>query len=157
MASAAAAARSELHLSVEGREDCGERGTTLWSNSSQEKPRQNLTKTPLTWYIWLGFHTLNQLTLSRFFLPSSYGNKSDTCDSTSETPTSCSFFPPITIPDNYTIQVEARNADGAVESAVTHWRLHTIGACYWVPSLLFSQRHHLPLLLFILTCGIFYP
>ncbi|XP_036166016.1 interleukin-31 receptor subunit alpha [Myotis myotis] len=56
----------------------------------------------------------------------SYGRKSDTCDSTSETPTSCSFFPPITIPDNYTIQVEAQNADGTVESAVTHWRLDTI-------------------------------
>ncbi|ELK31763.1 Interleukin-31 receptor subunit alpha [Myotis davidii] len=56
----------------------------------------------------------------------SYGRKSDTCDSTSETPTSCSFLTSITIPDNYTIQVEARNADGAVESAVTHWRLDTI-------------------------------
>ncbi|XP_059551025.1 interleukin-31 receptor subunit alpha [Myotis daubentonii] len=56
----------------------------------------------------------------------SYGRKSDTCDSTSETPASCSFLTSITIPDNYTIQVEARTADGAVESDVTHWRLDTI-------------------------------
>ncbi|XP_023602368.1 interleukin-31 receptor subunit alpha [Myotis lucifugus] len=54
------------------------------------------------------------------------GKKNDTCESTSETPASCSFLTSITIPDNYTIQVEARNADGTVESAVTHWRLDTI-------------------------------
>ncbi|EPQ12634.1 Interleukin-31 receptor subunit alpha, partial [Myotis brandtii] len=54
------------------------------------------------------------------------GTKNDTCDSTSETPASCSFLTSITIPDNYTIQVEARNADGTVESAVTHWRLDTV-------------------------------
>ncbi|XP_008158365.2 interleukin-31 receptor subunit alpha [Eptesicus fuscus] len=56
----------------------------------------------------------------------SSGHKNDTCNPTSETPTSCSFFPPITIPDSYTIQVEAQNADGTVESDVTHWPLVTI-------------------------------
>ncbi|XP_016055288.1 PREDICTED: interleukin-31 receptor subunit alpha [Miniopterus natalensis] len=56
-----------------------------------------------------------------------YGSENDTCNSTSENRASCSFLPPaITLPDNYTIQVEARNAHGTVESDVTQWHLDTI-------------------------------
>uniref|UniRef100_A0A8C4LZ72 Interleukin-31 receptor subunit alpha n=1 Tax=Equus asinus TaxID=9793 RepID=A0A8C4LZ72_EQUAS len=60
-----------------------------------------------------------------------FGRKSDHCttgNSTSTARTSCSFYPPpITIPDNYTIQVEAQNADGIIKSDITQWRLDTIG------------------------------
>ncbi|KAM8818764.1 interleukin-31 receptor subunit alpha [Rhynchonycteris naso] len=53
--------------------------------------------------------------------------RSDSYDCTSENRALCSFFPPtITIPDNYTIQVEARNAAGTVESEVTRWCLNNI-------------------------------
>ncbi|XP_046528279.1 interleukin-31 receptor subunit alpha isoform X1 [Equus quagga] len=59
-----------------------------------------------------------------------FGRKSDHCttgNSTSTARTSCSFYPPpITIPDNYTIQVEAQNADGIIKSDITQWRLDTI-------------------------------
>ncbi|XP_015997801.2 interleukin-31 receptor subunit alpha isoform X3 [Rousettus aegyptiacus] len=57
----------------------------------------------------------------------SYGQKNDICSSTSENGASCSFFlPRITNPDNYTIQVEAQNSDGIIESDITHWRLDYI-------------------------------
>ncbi|XP_058420050.1 interleukin-31 receptor subunit alpha [Diceros bicornis minor] len=59
-----------------------------------------------------------------------YGRKSDHCttgNSTSTNRTSCSFYPPtITIPDIYTIQVEAQNADGIIKSDTTKWILATI-------------------------------
>nr|KAF6366333.1 interleukin 31 receptor A [Pipistrellus kuhlii] len=56
----------------------------------------------------------------------SFGKKNDTCHPASETPTSCSFFPPITLPDVYTIQVEAQNADGTAASDVTRWSLAAV-------------------------------
>ncbi|XP_008568262.1 PREDICTED: interleukin-31 receptor subunit alpha, partial [Galeopterus variegatus] len=59
-----------------------------------------------------------------------YGTKSDICttnSSTSENRASCSFFPPrITNPDNYTIEVEAQNADGIIKSDTTRWSLDAI-------------------------------
>nr|XP_044632681.1 interleukin-31 receptor subunit alpha [Equus asinus] len=69
-----------------------------------------------------------------------FGRKSDHCttgNSTSTARTSCSFYPPpITIPDNYTIQVEAQNADGIIKSDITQWRLDTIGFGYFDSELL---------------------
>ncbi|XP_022373744.1 interleukin-31 receptor subunit alpha [Enhydra lutris kenyoni] len=60
----------------------------------------------------------------------SYGYKSDICptdNSTRGNHASCSFLPPtITNPDNYTIQVEAQNADGTINSDITHWNLDAI-------------------------------
>ncbi|XP_029797067.1 interleukin-31 receptor subunit alpha [Suricata suricatta] len=60
----------------------------------------------------------------------SYGDKSDICPSDNSTRgnhASCTFFPPtITNPDNYTIQVEAQNADGIIKSDITHWSLDAI-------------------------------
>lgn len=60
----------------------------------------------------------------------SYGHKSDICspdNSASGNHASCSFLPPtITNPDNYTIQVEAQNADGIIKSDTTHWSLDAI-------------------------------
>ncbi|XP_077629122.1 interleukin-31 receptor subunit alpha [Crocuta crocuta] len=60
----------------------------------------------------------------------SYGYKSDIClndNSTRANHASCSFLPPtITNPDNYTIQVEAQNADGIIKSDITHWSLDAI-------------------------------
>ncbi|GAB5566881.1 interleukin-6 receptor subunit beta isoform X1 [Prionailurus iriomotensis] len=60
----------------------------------------------------------------------SYGYKSDICPSDNSTRgnhTFCSFLPPtITNPDNYTIQVEAQNADGIIKSDITHWSLDAI-------------------------------
>nr|XP_019598518.1 PREDICTED: interleukin-31 receptor subunit alpha [Rhinolophus sinicus] len=55
-----------------------------------------------------------------------YGKRNDTCNSTSENHASCSFLLHITNIDNYTIQVEAQNADGIIESDITHWRLDDI-------------------------------
>ncbi|XP_007970975.2 interleukin-31 receptor subunit alpha [Chlorocebus sabaeus] len=59
-----------------------------------------------------------------------FGKKHDNCttsSSTSENRASCSFFlPRITIPDNYTIEVEAENADGVIKSDMTCWRLEDI-------------------------------
>ncbi|XP_054431342.1 interleukin-31 receptor subunit alpha [Pteronotus mesoamericanus] len=54
------------------------------------------------------------------------GNDHDTCNSTSEDRASCSFYHRITYPDQYTIQVQAQNADGTVESDATTWDLDTI-------------------------------
>uniref|UniRef100_A0A8I3PWN8 Interleukin-31 receptor subunit alpha n=1 Tax=Canis lupus familiaris TaxID=9615 RepID=A0A8I3PWN8_CANLF len=60
----------------------------------------------------------------------SYGYKSDICstdNSTRGNHASCSFLPPtITNPDNYTIQVEAQNADGIMKSDITYWNLDAI-------------------------------
>uniref|UniRef100_A0A452TW10 Interleukin-31 receptor subunit alpha n=1 Tax=Ursus maritimus TaxID=29073 RepID=A0A452TW10_URSMA len=59
----------------------------------------------------------------------SYGYKSDVCpaDNSTRGNASCSFLPPtITNPDNYTIQVEAQNADGIIKSDITHWNLDAI-------------------------------
>uniref|UniRef100_A0A7N5KL01 Interleukin 31 receptor A n=1 Tax=Ailuropoda melanoleuca TaxID=9646 RepID=A0A7N5KL01_AILME len=59
----------------------------------------------------------------------SYGYKSDICptDNSTRGNASCSFLPPtITNPDNYTIQVEAQNADGIIKSDITHWNLDAI-------------------------------
>ncbi|KAK2488470.1 hypothetical protein MC885_015502 [Smutsia gigantea] len=60
----------------------------------------------------------------------SYGQKNDIClpdNSASGNHASCSFLPPtITNPDNYTIQVEAQNADGLIKSDTTHWSLDAI-------------------------------
>ncbi|XP_066109660.1 interleukin-31 receptor subunit alpha isoform X2 [Saccopteryx bilineata] len=54
-------------------------------------------------------------------------NFCDSHDCPSENRARCSFLPPtITVPDNYTIQVEARNEAGTVESEVTRWRLNNI-------------------------------
>ncbi|XP_006187435.1 interleukin-31 receptor subunit alpha [Camelus dromedarius] len=56
-----------------------------------------------------------------------YGRKRDTRSPPSENGTSCSFFlPNITRPDIYTIQVEARNADGVIQSDITRWNLDTV-------------------------------
>ncbi|EHH26504.1 hypothetical protein EGK_16498 [Macaca mulatta] len=59
-----------------------------------------------------------------------FGKKHDNCttsSSTSENRASCSFFlPRITIPDNYTIEVEAENGDGVIKSDMTCWRLEDI-------------------------------
>ncbi|XP_036894374.1 interleukin-31 receptor subunit alpha [Sturnira hondurensis] len=55
-----------------------------------------------------------------------FGEDSDTCNSTSEGHASCSFLRLITYPDTYQIQVQARNADGTAESDVTVWDLDTI-------------------------------
>ncbi|XP_055107630.1 interleukin-31 receptor subunit alpha isoform X3 [Symphalangus syndactylus] len=59
-----------------------------------------------------------------------FGEKHDNCttnSSTSENRASCSFFlPRITIPDNYTIEVEAENGDGVIKSDMTYWRLEDI-------------------------------
>ncbi|XP_037001047.2 interleukin-31 receptor subunit alpha [Artibeus jamaicensis] len=55
-----------------------------------------------------------------------FGEDSDTCNSTSEGRASCSFVRLITYPDIYQIQVQARNADGMAESDVTVWDLDTI-------------------------------
>ncbi|KAG8519799.1 Interleukin-31 receptor subunit alpha, partial [Galemys pyrenaicus] len=60
----------------------------------------------------------------------SFGKKSDNCTTNnfrSEDHVSCSFpYPRITLPDNYTIQVEAQNADGIIKSNTTVWNLETI-------------------------------
>lgn len=77
-----------------------------------------------------------KLMLNGFFLQSSYGYKSDICPSDNSTRgnhTSCSFLPPtITNPDNYTIQVEAQNADGIIKSDITHWSLDAISKYYFL-------------------------
>ncbi|XP_036134695.1 interleukin-31 receptor subunit alpha [Molossus molossus] len=57
------------------------------------------------------------------------GRASDICTTSSENGTWCSFLSPkspITPPDNYTIQVEARNEGGAVVSDLTHWYLNAV-------------------------------
>lgn len=73
-----------------------------------------------------------KLMLNHFFFQSIYGKRNDTCNSTSETRASCSFLLHITNIDNYTIQVEAQNADGIIESDITHWRLDDISKCYFI-------------------------
>lgn len=77
-----------------------------------------------------------KLMLNNFFLQSAFGKKHDNCttsSSTSENRASCSFFlPRITIPDNYTIEVEAENGDGIIKSDMTCWRLEDIGKCYLI-------------------------
>uniref|UniRef100_F6VD74 Interleukin-31 receptor subunit alpha n=1 Tax=Monodelphis domestica TaxID=13616 RepID=F6VD74_MONDO len=53
------------------------------------------------------------------------GRKIDYC--TSQNRTSCSFcYPNLTYPDNYSIQVEAKNAFGQSKSEVTYWSLQNI-------------------------------
>ncbi|PNI24091.1 IL31RA isoform 8 [Pan troglodytes] len=68
-----------------------------------------------------------QYTVKRTY---AFGEKHDNCttnSSTSENRASCSFFlPRITIPDNYTIEVEAENGDGIIKSDMTYWRLENI-------------------------------
>uniref|UniRef100_A0A2I2YIW7 Interleukin 31 receptor A n=1 Tax=Gorilla gorilla gorilla TaxID=9595 RepID=A0A2I2YIW7_GORGO len=68
-----------------------------------------------------------QYTVKRTY---AFGEKHDNCttnSSTSENRASCSFFlPRITIPDNYTIEVEAENGDGVIKSDTTYWRLENI-------------------------------
>ncbi|NP_001229565.1 interleukin-31 receptor subunit alpha isoform 2 precursor [Homo sapiens] len=68
-----------------------------------------------------------QYTVKRTY---AFGEKHDNCttnSSTSENRASCSFFlPRITIPDNYTIEVEAENGDGVIKSHMTYWRLENI-------------------------------
>lgn len=77
-----------------------------------------------------------ELMLNCFFLQSSYGYKSDIClndNSTRANHASCSFLPPtITNPDNYTIQVEAQNADGIIKSDITHWSLDAISEYHFL-------------------------
>lgn len=87
-----------------------------------------------------------KLMLNCFFLQSSYGYKSDICstdNSTRGNHASCSFLPPtITNPDNYTIQVEAQNADGIMKSDITYWNLDAISKYHFYSYILifFSQR-----------------
>ncbi|XP_065761584.1 interleukin-31 receptor subunit alpha [Muntiacus reevesi] len=55
-----------------------------------------------------------------------YLHDSDTCTSTSENGSSCSFYSRLTLPDIYIIQVEAQNAYGIIKSDITYWDLYTI-------------------------------
>ncbi|XP_044513665.1 interleukin-31 receptor subunit alpha [Gracilinanus agilis] len=61
-------------------------------------------------------------TVTRIYLS---GTEIDSC--TSQNHTSCSFlFPHLSFPDNYSIQVEAKNAFGESKSEVTYWSLENI-------------------------------
>ncbi|KAI4561284.1 hypothetical protein MJG53_012347 [Ovis ammon polii x Ovis aries] len=55
-----------------------------------------------------------------------YLRENDTCISTSENGSSCSFYSRLTPPDIYIIQVEAENAYGIIKSDITYWDLYTV-------------------------------
>lgn len=101
-----------------------------FSRETQSETTKHMLST-LTMVMFLNCCT--KLMLNYFFLQSIYGRISDTCNSTSERGSSCSFlYPRISIPDYSTIQVEAQNADGIIESDITHWNLNTVSKCHFM-------------------------
>lgn len=132
------------NVSLEVRKEFGERGTKFWailfSRETQSETNKYMHN---TLYMAVCLNCCIKLMLNHFFLQSSYGHKSDICspdNSASGNHASCSFLPPtITNPDNYTIQVEAQNADGIIKSDTTHWSLDAISKLIFLYTLLFKD------------------